>query len=222
MSYTVQNIVDQAMASYGTLSSANALIYAQDVWDEITFDLRVLQDDRDISLVAGTPEYSLTGLFIRRIYSATYYLNATQSWELRAVQKRSLDLSSPGFRVQANSDPSRFYSETKEDGTGVMAVGLDPKPPTTTSGGYPILKIWAAKNSTLALATVLPDAIDSMQPILSGIRAKHAYAERLAGWEKEAKFFEEQKSALQFRLQTVAPDAPPEIAPAFRQLGRRH
>ena len=111
----------------------------------------------DVPLVAGAGEYVISP-DVFRITSADMMDGPTSATHLYETSVSELDQTSPTWRAQGASRPSRYY----EDGGN---LGFYPAPNLGTSlGGYPIVRLKALLRSSLAtIDAPLPDQIPSIQ-----------------------------------------------------------
>jgi len=87
-----------------------------------------------ISLAAGTPTYGVPSDLVT-LLSARYDMNATQRQTLKMVSQNEVERALPDYREQQPGVPRYIWLEA----TGLT---LHPTPPETTSGGYPVLKLF--------------------------------------------------------------------------------
>lgn len=213
MPVTVASVFTRVRRAFNDASDTVLLEYAQEVNDDIFTELDIKQDTEDISLAAGTIEYVLDE-DIRKVLSAELRKSATDIRPLRAIGKSQLK---GAWRDGPRGDPGRFYTAGNSSGTRV--VGFTPTPITTTSGGYPIVRLYVTRTSTLTALGNLPLGMRSSDVYVFGINRRlcaDSKRDEEAYWHE--KYLEQlAKERALFWSQNV--DSPPSMIPPMSNAG---
>lgn len=113
----------------------------------------------DINLTANTSVYTVPGNnIVGPILRLDGYTAANVGDSVSATSQEKLDMLKPGWFSDAGTAIPKFFMRSKED---FKKFQIYPKSSTTTSVGYPILKVYAA-----LVPTALVSDIDS--PVIPG------------------------------------------------------
>lgn len=119
-----------------------------------------------VNLVAGTNEYTLD-TDVLRVQTVEYLFSATWSNKLEAVTIDELDVTVIGWR-NFSGQPIKYYALSEASGnTAINRVGLYPNPQTTTSGGYPALRLSCNLVDDFGTSDTLPPVLRDENAILS-------------------------------------------------------
>lgn len=155
MSVIVSDLIAKALnqlSDFPPDMSSDALAYFQDADNFICENFRLYPEDTsDISLTYGVGTYTLDD-DITKIWAATYYFNANSWQPLKPTSYDELDYKQMGWRDVSPSLPSMFY----DLGT---TVGFFTKPNATTTGGYPIVRLYVSRKRVLDFDTEMPGQV---------------------------------------------------------------
>lgn len=152
----------------------------------IASEIPIRLTSEDINLTAGTGEYATADELIARIWTARYVRSASTGDSKRLIHtdRTKLDLEFGDWRGADNGDPDYFYIGSSS--AGALRVGVWPFPDTTTSGGYPVLRLNISKTADLVTGNSLPSVIQDSELYVDC--ACWLYAKRFFDKDKEAKY----------------------------------
>lgn len=152
MAVTVQSQIDRLKRFSTDITVAIALEYLQYANRELCFDLPLYLTEEDITLTANTQEYAVNADDLR-VWTAHYWTSATASRPLEGVSLQGLERRFRGWRNTPASIPSRYAVHNV---LTVPYILLYPKPNTTTTGGYPFVRLRVSRHVALTQAGNLP------------------------------------------------------------------
>ena len=173
-------VIDGAQSTYPQLSDTQALRLAKEVLVEVLTLCQVEGGTEDKNLTDGTREYELTYdpqiLNIRAVY---YIDSATTRTKLTPVSTDWMDRHVTGWREDTDTGtPARFYIDAPTSAAlateGKMVIGLDPIPDTTTSVGYPIIRIYGTEYEEPSATSDVPSAFPNVRVFIEGIKKNYA------------------------------------------------
>ena len=172
MTFSVDTIIDAAQLRYQDLSDTNALRGLNTTRNYVMTLLDLRQTSFDINLTAGTSEYALNE-YLFMVDAVQYVRSSTRSdyKVLRATSTEELDATQQDWRKLDNGEPSQFYLNAISTGP---VIGVTCPPDTTTSGGYPILRVYGNQGSALAAAGTFYDDLPNDKLYVYGIRKEWA------------------------------------------------
>jgi hypothetical protein len=132
-----------------------ALEYINEVHADLLRQLPLVTATEDLSVTSGTQEYAINEATVR-IVAAEWVTSATERRSLVVTDYDYLNSEEPNWRRRSAGTPSRVYLWRSATD---YVVGIDPKPNTTTSGGYPVLRLHATRVGTLTATGSLPKGI---------------------------------------------------------------
>lgn len=196
MAYTVQNAIDRFALTYGQASTALRLALFLETYWEVLIQCQVEQDVESFNLTAGTREYEMD--YDPRMVNVRCVVLVESSTSFTHLVPRStdwLDKNVHGWRNTTDrGTPDSFYIEAVDSAAvtteGKIVLGLDPIPDTTTSGGYPVVKVYGTVYEILAATDKIPAIFPNVEVFAAGMRAKYAGARDAS----RAAMFEEQYS----------------------------
>lgn len=159
MAYTVTQVVTAVRQVFPDIADADIVDKINEANQVITQKTKIYPETTvDINLVAGTREYVLSAT-IQKVWAAAYVTSAGESGyqPLIETSQDELDIDNRTWRAQQNGVPYRYYE------LGGY-VGLYPTPNTTTSGGYPILRLFVNTQTTLTSISSLPSQVPTLEP----------------------------------------------------------
>lgn len=206
---TADDVIARARLHYPDLPAGTlALTLLQEAHDRVLGAVRLRPvEEVTINLTSGTYEYALSDDVIR-VWAAVYVRSSIQADALREISIDMLDDDRPNWRYDPASTPTRWYD------VGTM-VGLFPKPDTTTSGGYPILKLYTTKRQTLTGSTTMPAMVPNYDAWVSWVCRSWAWAQdrqNLPYWEQRA---DETLADLIERIQGRQARLKPSVLPSY-------
>lgn len=165
---TAQKIISLARRHFVGFDDQEALTYLQAVHNKILRLVRVKPDETyDQVLTAGVGSMALDPL-ISRIWSAAYLSSADEVWPLYPRSVDELDWQTKGiWRSQPNGTPI-WYDER------AGRLVLYPTPSSSTSSGFPIVRLTVQKTEVLTLSSPLPVAVDEFDAWIYGLCRKYA------------------------------------------------
>lgn len=153
MATLVSTVTAAATQMFNDLTPTKVLELMNAAHFKICRHVKLYQDTVvDTNLTAGTRYYTFDP-DIARVWSAYYVTGANSYSQLIETSSDELDYRETGWRMQANATPYRWGQEGPQ-------FFVDPIPDTTTSGGYPIVRMYTQKRVTLALSDSMPAMID--------------------------------------------------------------
>lgn len=193
MAVTVATCITEVLREIPAASVAGTGSYATQAEEFIAkadkilaFELPLRLTTEDINLTSGTGEYATADELIARVWTARYVKSASTGDSKRLIHTdiTKLDLEFDDWRGSDNGEPDYFYIGSSS--AGAMRVGVFPFPDTTTSGGYPILRLNISKSADLVTGNSLPAIIQTSDLYVDC--ACWLYADRFYDKEKAAKF----------------------------------
>lgn len=179
MADTVQTVIADAINSFSDLSQTKAVAYMNIIHKRLVHELGIRNTSKTVNMVDGTQEYAI-GATVVEVLLVTYQKTATESWPLAHTSITELDLDEPTWRVDlTEGDPQRYYIVPRvATTTDAFYVGLLPIPDTTTSAGYPKLRIDYRDDTDFTVAGIatetIPGSIIESTVYSHGIRWQHA------------------------------------------------
>jgi len=177
MSFAVDTIIDNAQRVYPDLTDAIGLIFLNQVRRDLHRRFKLRQASQDINLTSGTQEYAYSADFMN-VETVHYVTASGVSVNLEPVEYSYLNKFERDWRDTAAGTPTRFYLLVGDTTSGPM-IGLDPKPNTTTSGGFPIITVRGTKTVDMAAGETIYDDIPNSLVYEYGICFHFARTERI-------------------------------------------
>lgn len=164
----------EAMAKAGAGHTTIAEEYLSLIDSVIAFHLPIRMTSEDLTLVAGTGEYTTSDSLIARVWTARYLRSSAtgDSYRLEHTDFTKLDLNDGDWRGADNAEPQMFY--TTGSSAGALRVGLYPFPETSSAGGYPTVRLNVSKRAVLATGGSLPDMIQNDMLYVNGACWRYA------------------------------------------------
>lgn len=166
MASTVTQVIAKFRRTYPDCGDTRAGELFADTHREILVRLRLRETVVSISLTDGTREYDL-GDTTLLVNSVVFVNSATEDdfYPLDAMSVDHLDYEDPRWRGRiAEDSPTLYYlrNVTSSD-TSKQVIGFDPIPDTTTSAGYPIVKVYCQQEGTITTSETVPPQLLSDQ-----------------------------------------------------------
>ena len=180
MAFTVQNVLDDFVEAYPSVTAARQLVLFLRVYREVLDACGIEEDLQQENLTDGTREYELSyDPIFTRIRAVYYAASSTSSTILPAVSVDYMDRQVDQWRTTTDTGtPDKYYIRWPDSSgvttEGKLVIGLDPIPDTTTSSGYPILNIYGTEYTILAATDKVPSAFPTMQVFVEGMKAKYS------------------------------------------------
>ena len=174
------NVIDSFQRTYPQCNDTDALVLYAEVLLEVLALLGIEGGTEDFNLTDGTREYELT--YDPQILStrAAYYVTAAgTATKLTPVTTDWMDRNIDQWRITTETGtPDKFYIDSPTSAAlttqGKLVIGLDPIPDTTTSGGYPILRIYGPEWENPAATSDVPQAITNVRVLIEGMKRNYA------------------------------------------------
>lgn len=155
----VSATIDKAQTREPNLTDARGLELFRDGHKLILSETQARNATVDLSLTAGDDQYDLPS-GVMRVWQAVYVRSAAQgdAYQLGAKTLEWWEHRRDAWRQgSGQNEPSEFAVVTEDDGnTSKLTILLDQKAPTTTSGGYPVLRLRTTRYADLLVGDSLP------------------------------------------------------------------
>lgn len=195
MSFLVNDVIREAREIYPDLADTHALRHFNRVRSTVLSELDLRKTSTTVNVAEGVNEASLAATALK--IDSVEYVRSSTARDFKVLLPTSIDElnnKETEWRRLENNEPDRFYLHT---GTSGPVIGVVPAPNETTSGGYPILRIYFSQNETLTAGGTLYDDLPSAQVYVYGIAREHAARHdkgSLANW---VQLFEMEMAAAQ-------------------------
>ena len=161
-------------------ATVDGLTLYQEALLEVLALLQIEEGSEDFNLTDGTREYEKVynpDLF--SIRAAYYITDASTAVKLKAVDTDWMDENISVWRYTTDTGtPDKFYvgSPTSAALTtqGKIVLGLDPIPDTTTTGGYPIVRIYGPEYEEPAVTSDVPQSITHPRVLIECMKKNYA------------------------------------------------
>lgn len=179
MAEYIQKFVLDAQNSFSDLSTTKAIEYANVIHKRLVRELNLRQTTATINVTASTREYAISALAVE-IQTVIWKESATSYWELEPTSITELNLEDPGWMLDlTEGSPTKYYLTPKPTGTtDAQYIGLIAIPDTTTSAGYPSIRVDFSDYTAFTVAGMASEAVPAavFEPIIyaDGIRWQHA------------------------------------------------
>lgn len=197
MADLISTLTTDIQVRFADLVTATAERYFNQIHNMVLMELGIRDTTADISLVSGTRAYTLPEADIQ-IKEAYLIRSSSANDHIRLLKTTEdwMDLHDLNWRNRTSQGgPTRFWvSSAASSNNTLKKVLFDPIPPTTTSGGYPIVRLYVVQNVTLTSTDTVPVELSSSQVYLDGASWLHAKATRRDLKEIENLFQEFRKS----------------------------
>lgn len=169
--YTVQQIVSAVQRRLPDAPSQTCVLLTNLVHRELLADIPELRlDSLTQNLTSGTGEYNIAEP-VFQVLEAYYQTAANTSSQLSPITIEGLNAMVPTWRTDATGTPLYFYLSSNQASANSEVIGLYPVPNTTTSAGYPILKmdISELESSDLTLTSTVFVTLQSPKVYIEGV-----------------------------------------------------
>lgn len=203
---TIQDAIDRAQKRHPSITTADALDFATEVYRELLQKADVGRSTVTVNVVAGTHTYSVPA-HVYGIISADFRISATETVTLQHV---SLDQAAErvhDFFSNPSGGTPCWISSVMASSTGIVSqFRLFPTPDTTTASGYPIVSLHVTREpSSITVLTPIPDRLPNGDVFVEGI------------WYKHAQIYRDQDApALEIRYREAMEDAIASLRGMFR------
>lgn len=222
MAETVQQVINDFLLYYRgafTTSNASELKLYNRVEALLCAEFPLRWGSFDISLTAGDPSYtfaSFSGEAIVQVFSAIYLTSATQFLKLNVRSLAYMESNRPGWRIGGNSQPVDVVVALGANGRELHTW---PKPPVSTSGGYPIVRLEATVRKDCVVGDNVPAVLlttDVLRIGMCWLWALEKDRDRAGSWEQQ---FQMEKNRLAEFLNRYERDENPVISPRLMPFG---
>ena len=193
MNYTVQDVVDRAQVAYPGVPDAEMLKHYKETLWEILVMADVEKNSATEDLTDGTREYELSyDPFFSSIDMVYYRSSAVSAKKLTPVSVEWMDKHAQAdWRTTTDTGtPDKFYIDAPTSSSltteGKIVIGLDPIPDTTTSSGFPIVKIYGTEFEEPSLTSKVPAMFQSIRVLIEGCKklvASDSYPDHVVAWQ---------------------------------------
>ena len=174
------DVIDGAQRTYPKLTDTDGLVLYKEVLQEVLSFLQIEQGTEDHNLTDGTREYELT--YDPQIIGdiVVYYISdSSTAVRLTPVSTDWMDDHVDQWRTTTDTGtPNKFYIDSPTSAAlttqGKIVIGLDPIPDTTTSAGYPIIRIYGVEYEEPSATSDVPQSIPNVRVLIEGIKRNYA------------------------------------------------
>jgi hypothetical protein len=164
MASTVTAIITEFRSLFYTdCSEATAQTLFNEAYKHVLMNIKCRTAEVILTVTAGTREYTLAE--VNQQVNFAYWEPSTDlasSWQLQECNLDSLSIVEPGWQSSggSTSQPTRYYTTNVSNSDGaIIKIGLDPIPSTTSSGGYPRVRLNVTQYSTLTASETVPEGL---------------------------------------------------------------
>jgi hypothetical protein len=177
---TVNTIVAKVQERFADATSTAVIDYVNRVHRDVLGVIpETARRTEVINLVANQAGYALPNDTIE-VALVLYVTDANTAAKLTRTSEDKLIEEQPTWEFDAAATPTQFFVQgdnTSQNG-GNLTLYLHPKPPTTTTGGFPILRCYLSDCKTLVGADSLPEGLATYDVYLEGAAYYTAHALR--------------------------------------------
>lgn len=171
MATQVQDIIAAFRSDfYPDCTDAKAQTLFNEAYKTVLASIKCRTAEVILTLTAGTREYTLAE--VNQQVNFAYYepsSNVSQSYQLQEtnLDVRSITQKSWQSSGGTNGKPDSYYTTNVANSDGaIIKIGLDPVPDTTSSGGYPRVRLNVTQYSTLTGTETVPEGLKDDNPYL--------------------------------------------------------
>ena len=179
--YLASDIISGFRRAYPQVSATvDGLVLYKEALMEVLALLQVDEGTEDFNLTDGTREYEkVYNPEITSIRAAYYITDASTAVKLTAVDTDWMDENVSTWRYTTDTGtPDKFYVAYPTSAAlttqGKTVIGLDPIPDTTTSGGYPIVRIYGPEYEEPSTTSDVPQAITHPRVLIECMKKNYA------------------------------------------------
>lgn len=172
---TFQEVIDRARETHASLPEAKALVYAEEVYRELVAQTEIGRQQVSLSLVAGTRDYALPAGVVN-IIRAVYHSEVDNYFEIYPKSEEVIEELRQSYRVGNESGDPQYFALIHVQDTGIKPrIRFEPIPDTTTSSGYPVVKLEVNVIASVFDAnTTIPELVPNPDVFVDGILAKYS------------------------------------------------
>lgn len=170
MAILVSTAIEKARTIMKEITPAMGLEIMQEVHNELLNEHPLFMTTEDITLVAGTDEYDLNEQTIQ-LWHAEYLKSATDRKPLRMFDVPARDIENPNWRALGRNRPA-MLAVWRNDTNNVVL--LSPPPNESTSSGYPLVRLYVSRLSTLTAVSSLPTNLINDDVYVYGVCARYS------------------------------------------------
>ncbi|HAM40048.1 MAG TPA: hypothetical protein DCP69_01580 [Candidatus Omnitrophica bacterium] len=189
MADLISTLTTDVQTTFADLTTTVFERYVNQIHNMVLVELGIRDTTTDLTLTAGTRSYTLPETAIE-VKAATYIRSSTANdhTALRATTEEAMDLADPNWRERdVQGTPFRFFvTSSSSSNNTVKKITLDPIPDTTSSGGYPNVRLAIVQNVTLVSTDTIPVEMSNSQVYLDGAKWLHCKNTRR---EQEAEYW---------------------------------
>lgn len=221
MPITVATALGQCYEIYNSLNPTKALEYLQVAQDKLAVELPLNLVETDLQPTANSRTIALN-VADKRLWHAYWMTSSSESdmrW-LRPTSVNWLDANRPNWRRRAPATPVYRYMGLSGE---TLVLGMDPMPNEGTGSGYPKVRVYTSRTSTLTTDGNLPATMLSYEAHVFYACRLHAIANQQPDRiETMTAFYE--KALLDEKAASAAAgfgdaEDPPSIAPNWMRVG---
>jgi len=164
MAYTVNQTVTDIQEHYPDCTTAKAIRLINKAVSLVLQDVDGYSNTESINLTAATHTYALANQYAR-VLDVSYLASATSAKSLIPWSADEMDQEMRGLRAYdpSSGTPTKYFIEPSSTTAAThpvtLRVRLYPVPDTTTSAGYPVLKVTGSTYVALTAGGDLPNWI---------------------------------------------------------------
>lgn len=212
---TVANVIEDARVACPDLADDTAALrWLNVVHRNLVEEFRLVTTTTDLTLVAGTREYTL-GDEYSAIWSAEYRASSTATpIPVEPTSVDELDADYGAWRDFRRTEPRFFYQYT--DTNGAAVVGFDALPQTSSSGGYPTVRLYVSKYVALTGGGNIPASVRDYKVYTWGLCCEFAKLRKRDELPVFEKLYEDAKNQLGTYIARRQRNNEPKIIPMLR------
>lgn len=210
-SVLVSSIITEFRYTFPDCDATLALTLFNRVHGDLLEMLPLKVTQEDITLTAADYEYSLNERTLK-IWSADYLRSATDVKRLIEVDYERYNRETPNWRVSPQGEPSQ-YSIWRSGVT--LGLYCYPVPQTTTSGGYPIIRLDVSRTEELLSSEYTPVGLGSADIYFTGMCKRYARIRKRDEYKFWSEQFTEELKRERDTWDSRAVQTPPSVTPSW-------
>lgn len=168
---TVASVITRMQRKFPDIDGATALEYLNLTHQELCVRIPLSIQSESISLTAGTFSYAIHDDDVK-VWHVEYMRSATDIHRLEASHWETWNQEQPQWRMNAQAEPTRYAIH--RDSTD-QAIYLWSPPNLTTSGGYPVIRLWVTRYVALTSNGDLPPGLVNSEVYAFGAMMRYAF-----------------------------------------------
>lgn len=207
-------IADARVACPDLADDTDTLRWLNAVHRDLVEEFRLATTNIDLTLVANTREYALGDQY-SGIWSAEYRSSSTaQPIPVEPTSVDELDSEYGAWRDFRSSEPRFFYQYT--DAAGAAVVGFDRLPNTSSSGGYPTVRLYVSIYTALTALGSIPASVRDYKVYVWGLCCEFAKLRKRDELPVFQQLYEDAKNQLGVYVMRRQRNNEPKIIPMLR------